>query len=194
MIKTPKKRAYYPASKNEKDRLLCWLPVDELKAMKAAGKAPEQVLEDYPYGLELEVSNEAFQEYGIKLGCDAGELVAAYRKLLKAKRLPDSLVIDGASLEAMTKQRKPRKTRPLPGYSMNDDPLVEIMAKKGKTPGKKTRSMSPSFAEFEESVFFLSEDDVIRGLKPGKLPEPEMTDGDDPHTLMRDLKDKGRGE
>jgi hypothetical protein len=61
--------------------------------------APE-VLEDYPGGLELEVSPAAFEEVGLDLGPSPAAIKGAYAGLREAGALPPSGMVDGATLES----------------------------------------------------------------------------------------------
>lgn len=100
-IRTPAKRAYYPSSPNEITRLLCWIPREVMQQMVLKGQAPASLLEDYPDGLELEVTEETFTEFGIKLDMSPVQIKRAYVKLLVNKSLPPSGMVDGMALEAM---------------------------------------------------------------------------------------------
>ncbi|MDF1515494.1 MAG: hypothetical protein P1S60_16920 [Anaerolineae bacterium] len=100
-IRTPAKRAYYPASANEKTRLLCWIPREVMGNMVAKGQMPASLLEDHPDGLELEVTEEIFSDFGITLDMTPTQLKKAYIKLLVNKSLPPSGMVDGMALEAM---------------------------------------------------------------------------------------------
>ena len=66
-IRTPAKRAYYPASPNEKTRLVCWMSRKAMQQMVREGQIPATHLEDYPDGLEVEVTEAAFEDFGISL-------------------------------------------------------------------------------------------------------------------------------
>jgi hypothetical protein len=147
-IRTPSTRAYYPASANEKDRLLCWIPPAELERMVQDGRIVPDTLDDYPYGLELEVSRPAFNELHVDLGVDPEVLSEAYAELLEQGLLPESERVDGASLERVAQ----RLERGGPGTPKRDIP----------------RSIKRSISQ--------------------KLPEPAMTDGEDPMTVMFKLQ------
>ena len=151
-IRTPSQRAYYPASRNEPDRLLCWIPDDELARMVNLGQIAPEVLEDYPDGLEVEVSRAAFDEFGIELGVSPEAIEAAYNHLREQGSLPDSGRVDGASLESVAPE-------PLRGGPEG------LMYPKGPL----EKASLPPWGS-------------------GKLPEPEMTDGEDPRTVMLGLK------
>ncbi len=146
-IRTPSTRAYYPASANEKDRLLCWIPPAGLERMVQDGRIVPNVFDDYPYGLELEVSRSAFNELHVDLGVSPEALREAYAELLEQGLLPESGRVDGASLERVAQEME----RSGPGAP-----------KRGET-GSVKRSIGR------------------------KLPEPKMTDGEDPMTAMLKL-------
>ncbi len=101
-IKTPAKRAYYPASPNEITRLLCWIPYPVLQQMVVAGQAPENLLEDHPDGSGAwRLRRRSFAEFGIKLDVTPTQIKRAYVKLLAAKRYHHRSIADGMALEAM---------------------------------------------------------------------------------------------
>jgi len=142
-ISTPKKRAYYPASEYEQDELLCWIPEEELARMARFGQITPDVLEDYPDGLEVEVSREAFDEFEIDLGISPEAIKQAYAYYRERGELPESAVVDGATLEGAV--QGPQRGEP------------EGLAKGVLSAGD-------------------------------KFPEPEMTEGEDPRTVMLGLK------
>jgi hypothetical protein len=148
-IKTPKRRAYYPASRNERDRLLCWIPAEELERMVQDGRVVEDILEDYPDGLEIEVSEEAFEEFGIDIDVSPEAIRHAFADLTIQKRLPQSGIVDGASLERIAQQAQ--------GSAM-------------------------------ESFTLRPPAQVHRFSVEQELPEPEMTDGEDPMTVLTNLQ------
>ncbi len=134
-IRTPTKRAYYPASPNEITRLLCWIPYEVMQQMVQDSQAPASLLEDYPDGLEIEVTEATFAAFGITLDIAPTQIKRAYVKLLVNKSLPPSGMVDGMGLEAMA-----------------------------------MGSFMPSFSAGRA------------------FPEPEMTDGDDPMTMLRRIR------
>lgn len=105
-IKTPKERAYYLASKNEKDRLLCWIPAEEYQHMVREGYIPRHILDDYPDGLEVEVSKPGFNEFQLNVGVSPEAIKEAHKDLLTLGLLPDSGIVDGASLERFTQETR----------------------------------------------------------------------------------------
>ena len=130
-IKTPAKRAYYPASPNEKTRLLCWIPAEVMEQMVQKGQAPASLLEDYPDGVELEVTDEIFEEFGITLDMTPTQIKRAYVKLLVNKSLPPSGMVDGMSLEAMAlgsfmPSFSARGSFPEPEMTDGDDPMTTL--------------------------------------------------------------------
>ena len=103
MISIPLARAYYPA-RTGITRILCWLPEDELQKMIIRGDAPDDINEDFPSGLEIEVSVEALDEYEIKLGLPPEQICRAYSYFVDRGSVDKSGLVDGASLEGLLKQ------------------------------------------------------------------------------------------
>ena len=103
-IKTPKERAYYLASKNEKDRLLCWIPAEEYERTVQEGYIPQHILDDYPDGLEIEVSGPGFDEFQLNVGVSPEAIRGAYADLLKRGLLAKSGAVAGARLEGIARE------------------------------------------------------------------------------------------
>lgn len=76
-ISVPIERSYYRARRGS-DRLLCWLPSDELRVMIGRNEASADALTDFPSGLETVVEEDALAEYEIVLGLDADALTRAF--------------------------------------------------------------------------------------------------------------------
>lgn len=108
-ISLPEKRAYYPASKNEPDFLLCWIPATELAQLVDEGRVAQDILDDYPGGLEVEVSAAAFEDVELDLGVDPETIRQAYTRLVEREKrgephaLPKSGRVDGAWLEEVSR-------------------------------------------------------------------------------------------
>jgi hypothetical protein len=98
-IRMPSTRACYPASRNEPDRLLCWIPRRELEQLAAEGRLKPEALEYYPSGLEVRLSRPGFDEVGLDIGIAPEVLYEAYRTLSQAGALPASGIVAGARLE-----------------------------------------------------------------------------------------------
>lgn len=133
-ISTPTRRAYYPASPNEPSRILCWMPAEELVRMVEKGEAPADLLDDYPDGLEVEVTEAEFAEFRIKLDAEPVAICQAYLDLLKDGQLPTSGMVDARNLESA--------------------------------------ALGTAMVSFSMG---------------SKLPEPEMSDGEDVNTLLKGL-------
>jgi hypothetical protein len=107
-IRVPRERAYYPASRNEPDRLLCWLPPEDLQELVRQGRAQDDILDYYPSGLEVEVTRQGLEEFRLDLGATPEALQEAYQTLRQQDALPKSGMVAGASLEEIT--QAPAKT------------------------------------------------------------------------------------
>ncbi len=92
-ISIPETRAYYPASKNEPDYLLCWIPARELAQLANEGRIARDILDDYPGGLEIEVTDAAFEAVELDLGTSPEAIRRAYAELTEPG------LVDGAWLE-----------------------------------------------------------------------------------------------
>jgi hypothetical protein len=120
--------------------------------MVAEGVLPQTILEDFPDGLEVEVTSEGLGEFGLDLGIDPEAVRAVYRHLAEAGKVPESGVVDGAALEQVA---------------------LEVMEGEEEAP---PRTFGP------ESL------DRISGIEERQLPEPEMTDGEEPTSFLRELR------
>jgi hypothetical protein len=127
-IRMPKVRAYYAASANEPDDLLCWIPADELARLVEQAKAEPDVLEYHPDGLEVEVSEQGLEEHGLELGARPEALRRAYRALKKAHTLPESGMVEATSLESIAQEA-------VPGSSFDADRRLVLLGPDGKLPG-----------------------------------------------------------
>jgi hypothetical protein len=125
-ISLPEKRAYYPASKNEPDYLLCWIPATELAQLAAEGRLAQDIADDYPGGLEIEVTASAFEDVELDLGASPETIRQAYAQLFERKRrgephaLPESGRVDGAWLEDVAKTAE----GPLASFAVGPADLV----------------------------------------------------------------------
>lgn len=106
-IRIPTSRAYYPASRNEPEQLLCWIPARELAQLAAEGRIQTGLLEDYPSGLEVPVTRRGFGEFALDLGIEPEVLSRAYLDLHRAGALPESGYVAGAELERVAAPAHP---------------------------------------------------------------------------------------
>jgi hypothetical protein len=100
-IRMPKVRAYYSASQNEPEWLLCWIPPDDLAQLASQGRVQSDILDDYPNGLEVEVTDQGFEEFGLQLDASPSALREAYARLRESNALPESGIVAAADLEAI---------------------------------------------------------------------------------------------
>jgi hypothetical protein len=98
-IKLPIQRAYYAASPTEPEQLLCWIPKEEVQTLIQKGEASAELLDAYPLGLEVEVSERAFGQLGLTLPAPSADLARAFADLREHGRLPPSGYVDGTYLE-----------------------------------------------------------------------------------------------
>lgn len=98
-ISVPAARTYYPASKNEPEYLLCWIPAEALAQLVDEGRVARDILDDYPGGLEIEVSASAFEDVELNLGTSPEAIRQTYVDLLERNALGESGMVDGVWLE-----------------------------------------------------------------------------------------------
>src|SRR5471030_1671784 len=90
-ISVPAERCYYVASPVEIDRILCWLPPGELWKLANSGQISPTVIDDYPSGLEIEVSDEQFALVALQLHLTASQIHNIYSDL----RSRNLIALDG---------------------------------------------------------------------------------------------------
>jgi len=146
-IRMPATRACYAASRNEPDRLLCWIPRQELEQLAAEGRIKADVLEYYPSGLEVRLTRQGFAEFGLDLGVDPGELRAAYQALREAGALPASGFVAGAHLEEMAR----RAALPAPAREAGPAEAFALPAPAHAAPPEPLASPEPEWTEGEDA-------------------------------------------
>lgn len=146
-ISTPKKRAYYSVKGKAWDSLLLWIPAEEIQSMVQGGLIAPYVVDDYPDGFEIDVSTSAFKEFDIRLRVSPEAIRAAYEHYREREQLPDSGIMDGATLEGAAR----------------------------------------GMAETDPTVSGQFDPSTVLDPNTRKLPEPEMTDGEDAMTFLSKL-------
>lgn len=99
-LRLPKDRCYHPASPNEPEWLMCWIPPKNLAELIGGRRVRPDILDHYPQGLEVEVSEEGFARLGLNLEVHPDLLVRTYLDLRLAGLVHDSGVVQGTSLES----------------------------------------------------------------------------------------------
>lgn len=85
-IKVPIEKAYYFELTPLRRRIFYWIPKEDLEKMVQRKEVKENILKDYPDGLDIEVSREQFEEfkkhYNLDLKVDPDSLLNAFHSLL----------------------------------------------------------------------------------------------------------------
>lgn len=145
-IKIPKERAYYLASPNEEDRLLLWIPAQEYDRLIEEGRLSERVPDNYPDGLEVEVSTPGFAEFQIDVGVTPEAISRAYAELATRDLLPRAGTVAGGHLESIASDFTGRAPSELEGPPVDlGERLVE-----GGVP-------EPAMTEGEEAMVVMRE-------------------------------------
>lgn len=136
MIKLPKKIVIYPQKLERPDYLLCWIPPDSYQQVTSEARDEEELSRFYPNGIEVELSEDGLDEFGIQLPVPADELRQVYLELNELGTLPESGMVEVYVLEEYLSEkeagRSPEEiTRPsLPGeasFSISEGDLVQKM-------------------------------------------------------------------
>lgn len=89
-IKSPKEAVYYYEASGGEFRLVYFIPLEELERLAQDGRIEAAVLEDYPDGVDLNVTKPDFDEfqelYGYRPENDPEELRRAFFAMLSATR------------------------------------------------------------------------------------------------------------
>ncbi len=89
-IKSPKEAVYYYEASNGEFRLVYFIPPEELERLAQDGRIDAAALEDYPDGVDLNVTKPDFDEfqdlYGYRPENDPEELRRAFFAMLSATR------------------------------------------------------------------------------------------------------------
>jgi len=105
MIKLPKKTVIYPQKRSKPDYLLCWIPADGYEKVAINQDVQEELETDYPNGLEVELSEDGLEEFGIHFEYPPDELRAAYLELNAQGVLPESGMVEVEALEGYIRER-----------------------------------------------------------------------------------------
>jgi hypothetical protein len=109
-MKVPNQGVYYYESPDDQERLLRWMPREELEASPTGKK----ILNDYPDGLDLEVSQEEFDffkaKYGLDLGVEADFLLVAFEALQCVDDIPSGEQLVRSIVEEHAREIKGART------------------------------------------------------------------------------------
>jgi len=139
-IQLPTKRSYYFGCVTESDDILCWIPAEELLNMVNDGTAPSNILDDYPWGLEVPVDDIVLSDLGVALPVSAAVIKQAFQLLRAENRLPESGPVMGEHVERLCEDLEkrsdyrslrtrgpssiPRESLPSPPMSDGEAPLA----------------------------------------------------------------------
>jgi hypothetical protein len=194
-IKTPKEIVYYPVSRNESDRLMCWIPYDELKKMVDKNKVDKKILIDYPDGLDIEITDEELKEfrdiYGLKLKSKPKSLLLAYEFLKDKKMIKAPRYINGKNLDILSKQVTASESRKLRALSKFDAKVVL----------KEKRSLNRGFSKKIDDMIIKPHHRLPKRRSKAYMKEidglfkAKMTKGDEPFAVQYKLqRQRGGGK
>jgi hypothetical protein len=111
-IKTPKERAFYYEITNLRERLIYWIPREDLEQMSKDGRVSGEILKDYPFGLDLEVYQDLFDEfekkYGLKIPIDVDSILQTFQAVKNkfGRKFPRTGLINAEELENLAHDLK----------------------------------------------------------------------------------------
>jgi hypothetical protein len=136
MIKLPKKIVIYPQKRSKPDYLLCWIPADSYEHVASNQDVQEELTNDYPSGIEVELSEDGMEEFGIQFESSPDELRRAYLELNEEDLLPQSGMIEVDFLVKYIDERSGGRsieeiTQPAPAEALSfgvaeSDPLQKL--------------------------------------------------------------------
>jgi hypothetical protein len=104
MIRLPNVIVIYPQRKSDPGYLLCWIPAREYENVVQDPGARADLAQYYPRGVEVELSAEGLDEYGIDLNADPERLHRAYQDLVAQNAAPESGMVELANLREVSDQ------------------------------------------------------------------------------------------
>ncbi len=151
---THTERSYYLASPNETHCLLMWIPLEEYPELEAREWIPDgaanELAEEYPLGLVIEVSEEGFQEFSLDLKIRPEKIKQTYLNLRGEKQLPPSGAVLAADLERMIRELE----EPAEGLGLGERRRKALGRLGEELPSGKLRA--PDLSDGEDALTFLS--------------------------------------
>lgn len=197
-IKTPIERAFYYEITNLRDRLIYWIPKEDLEHMTKSGPVSDEILKDYPFGLDLEVYQDLFDEfkdkYKLDIPIDVENTLQAFQALKTkyGKKFPRTGLINVKELENFAQELK-SEIEEIPEFRRRELPVV-----KKKEPDKKSFRQQQMLQKKTKKLmkkFKFKELDVKAPIQKQKLFNIKMTDGEDAFdTLSRLHQHKMKGK
>jgi hypothetical protein len=145
-IAIPKKRAYYPASKNEEDRILCWIPREELEDKVKRKILPKQVLVNHPDGVEIDLLPDAFKEFKLDPKIDPTKIRKHFARLRRKKMIEDDGLVDAAKLEGSLRDMDKPETK------LKGDKRAVVQFLRGKRTRRPPRLARPTMKKGQHPV------------------------------------------
>jgi hypothetical protein len=99
MIELPDVIVIYPLRKSVPSYLLCWIPAKEYERVVADTDKRRELGRLEPGGIEIELSDDGLNEAGVALDVPPERLRRAYLDLLKEDLVPETGMVELASLK-----------------------------------------------------------------------------------------------
>jgi len=125
MISLPDAIVIYPQKKNVPGYLLCWIPSKDYQNVVEDQNKRAELAKFYPRGIEIELSEEGLGDAGITLGIPPEQLQRAFLDLLETNLVPDTGMVELASLQHYLDEGKDRTRDELTAELAEKLPLFE---------------------------------------------------------------------
>jgi hypothetical protein len=112
MIKLPNEMVFYPQSERNPGYLLFWVTPHDYARLAASPQALQELQRFHPEGVELPLTQEALQEYGLQLPVSPETVRRAYLGLLESGSLGKRRMVKGDALIEIARQAERDKLAP----------------------------------------------------------------------------------
>jgi len=112
MIKLPNEMVIYPQSEHNPSYLLCWVTPQDYAQLAASPEALQDLQRFHPDGVEIPLTQEALQEYGLELPASLDALRRAYLGLMESGSLEERTMVKAEPLMEIARHIEQDKVAP----------------------------------------------------------------------------------
>jgi hypothetical protein len=165
MIKIPKAIVIYPQKKDVPGYLLCWIPAREYQRVVVGQEKRRELEKLYPQGIEVELSKDSLLEASIVLEVAPQQLRRAYLDLYELNLVPDSGLVELASLKEYLDQEQTHSRQKPAAKSVDQLARFDQLVQSGLQ--RKIASAPPMTEGDEEGQVYRRLDVEQRGSNQG---------------------------
>jgi hypothetical protein len=112
MIKLPNEMVIYPQSEHNLAYLLCWVTPQDYAELAASPQALQELQRFHPDGVEIPLTQEALEEYGLQLPVSLEALKRAYQGLMESGSLGERRMVKGDALIEIARHTEHEEVAP----------------------------------------------------------------------------------